>query len=324
MNDENEDLCTTVVKKMSTVQILSQVSQFVSQCQVSQCSPEELCQVLPFCDDILSEMKRIVSDVSMYQQQQTAVSDSDAQLWWDSSHDPEHSSDVSSCSSSSISSSLFELSPASPMFQSIDVGDLFVSSLTEFIGKVSPNNSYSPAKARNLRRKRRKQQLRKLISRELWSVYQNVEEIIAPKRVPVNTKLVPDVIAKVNWSQVNHRFLSNIPSPKKYPVLGCSPDPSFYQDTMELINKGTINQTWFTHQCKFGNIDFPYGYEMCFSTDKGPISARGVQVHGHVWDDSVGWTLHADLVSSGDSVQETRTSRTHRDRGQRQKRWKKR
>ena len=165
----------TVVSKMNNIQILSQVSQFMSQFDVSQCSPEELCQVLPFCDNILSEMTRVVSEYQQY----TAVSDTDSQLWWDSSHEPELSSDVSSdsSSSSSLTSSLFELSAASPMFQCDNaVGDLFVSSLTEFIGRVSPHNVYSPVKARNFMRKRRKQQLRKMITRELWSVYQNWEE----------------------------------------------------------------------------------------------------------------------------------------------------
>ena len=310
MNDVNENLCTTVVTKMSAVERLSQVSQLVSQCQVSQCSPDELSQVLPFCDQILSEMRRIVSDY----QQQTAVIDTNAQLWWDSSQDPEPSSDVSSeCSSSSISSSLFELSPASPMFQSIDVGDLFVSSLTEFIENVAPNSVYFPAKARTFMKKKRKQRLRKMISRELWSVYQNWEEIVTPKRA----KRVPEVsvnVPHVDWSKVNRKMLNNIPTPVPMPKHGCSQEPSFYEP-YEVLQKHEFYNTEHMVTCPSKHCqELPFGSEFGVETSAGVILAKDIKIAGHVWSDAKEkWIIHAEFQPG---IQEDRRVKNRDVRGQ--------
>ena len=205
------------------------------------------------------------------------------------------------------------------MFQSdVPVGDLFISSLTEFIDRISPKNVYSPAKARNFAKKKRRQLLRRMISKELWSVYQNWEEIVTPRRA----KRVPDVspsVPHVDWSKVNRRMLINIPTPKPMPKHGCSPDASFYQP-YEAMQKDDFYNTERLVTCPPKHSqENPFGFEFGVETSAGVILARDIRVAGHVWSDyRENWIIDAQFQP----VQQCDKRVNRRDSGGQRGRWK--
>ena len=80
---------------------------------------------------------------------------------------------------------------------------------------------------------------------------------------------------KVDLSQVNSRFLGNIPRPKEHPVLGCMTEE-------EANAKVNVYRTWIPNW-KWG-----------FMTDCGIVPVPAEPVYGHVWSDSArDWILHA-------------------------------
>ena len=80
---------------------------------------------------------------------------------------------------------------------------------------------------------------------------------------------------RVDLSQVNSRFLGNIPRPKEHPVLSCMTEE-------EANAKVNVYRTWIPNW-KWG-----------FMTDCGIVPVPAEPVYGHVWSDSArDWILHA-------------------------------
>ena len=80
---------------------------------------------------------------------------------------------------------------------------------------------------------------------------------------------------KVDLSQVNSRFLSNIPRPKEHPVLGCMTE----EEAKAHVNRYRI----WKPEWKWG-----------FMTDCGIVPVPEEPVYGHVWSPSYReWILHA-------------------------------
>ena len=74
-----------------------------------------------------------------------------------------------------------------------------------------------------------------------------------------------------------------------FPVLGCSEDPTFYQETQEDID-GSLHIWAPQHSCKF-----PFGSCYGYMTQLGVVSVVDVlpaQAHGYIHDE-YGWVLHA-------------------------------
>ena len=157
-----------------------------------------------------------------------------------------------------------------------------------------------------MRMKRKKSK----VSKQFRTIWENAGAIFADK--PVNAK-VPMNEFTIDWTKVNSHFLRNIPSSKQVPVLGCSPDPMFYTDTVHVLEKGTRYEKTEVVKCSFNMDKFPHGYSWGFSTNKGIISAAGVQVHGHIWDEMTGWTLCATQVTAG-QVRDTGGQRRYKGR----------
>ena len=96
------------------------------------------------------------------------------------------------------------------------------------------------------------------------------------KLAPMSTyQVTRPKLFKVDLAQVNSRFLSNIPRPKEYPVLGCMTEE-------EAKAKANVYRTWIPNW-KWG-----------FMTDCGIVPVPAEPVYGHVWSDSArDWILHA-------------------------------
>ena len=101
---------------------------------------------------------------------------------------------------------------------------------------------------------------------------------------------------KVDLSQVNSRFLGNIPRPKEHPVLGCMTEE-------EANAKANVYRTWIPNW-KWG-----------FMTDCGIVPVPAEPVYGHVWSDSArDWILHA-TPDDGTGPPPTQRTRGGRFRG---------
>ena len=91
---------------------------------------------------------------------------------------------------------------------------------------------------------------------------------------------------QVDWTNVNKRFLGNIPNPTFFPIHGCSNDPSHYQLT--CVSHDHYIPAEFDCPCPFGQ---DYGY----LTEGGVIAVPDQVHHGYVWsvsDSGVGqWVL---------------------------------
>ena len=127
-----------------------------------------------------------------------------------------------------------------------------------------------------------------MIHPELIQVWRNVDDIV---QSPVSTiKHSPDVhYPTVDWSVVNKRFIQNIPTPTLLPILGCSNDPSFYEDVHERSDYGYHRNLG----SKFTK-DNPFGAISGYVTDAGVITVPKEVFHGHIYQDGVGWILHAE------------------------------
>ena len=261
--------------------ILSEVSQMLSKCQVSE-SDNNVSQLLPFCADILSEMEQIVSVCQ--KMQKFSDTESDVDMWWDSSPDLTGLQSSLSVSTSSLSDVSFYSS------ESDNVGDLFVQSLAETIDRLAPNQIYSKARAV----KKRMRRARKKVHPELRMIWQHVSQILSPApRVQISKPQVP----VVDWSKVNKRFLGNIPTPKLHPVHGCSPDPAHYLPYQAMENRFD-GDVMVNCPPRFEE-PLPFGSEWGLETDVGVIGLQNIVIHGHVWSpDKKDWVLHAEFLNT--------------------------
>ena len=141
-----------------------------------------------------------------------------------------------------------------------------------------------------------KRQRRAALHPILYSLWLNTQEIVTPRE----KKIVSDnemIYPQVDWTQVNQRFLSNLPKPEQIPVQGCftESDKHFYDPNP----KHSRGKSYFESQPK------PFGYGYGFRTDQGVIKrgASGVIVHGYVWSDTDwNWVLHTKKVVNDEKV----------------------
>ena len=128
-----------------------------------------------------------------------------------------------------------------------------------------------------------------MIHSELFQIWRNVFDIVQP---PVsNIKDNSNIhYPTVDWSSVNKRFLSNIPVPTPQPCHGCSEDPAFYETVYERTDYGHRQNMG----SKFSKPN-PFGVVSGYITDAGVIAVPNEVFHGHVYQDGVGFVLHAEF-----------------------------
>ena len=147
---------------------------------------------------------------------------------------------------SSISSSSSDVSSDSNTFEWVysddeqDIRELedeiLFESILQAIDLVAPNNVFSRGKSERKRRKKTKKKLKAAITPHLLHIWQNVNDLVFPKPI-VEIKEVASPYPIIDFSKVNKRALSSTPEPERFPILGCSPDPKFYEKEYYKISE---------------------------------------------------------------------------------------
>ena len=206
VNEFNKTIKTykeNIIESVTTQ--LSEVSQVLSKCQMLIGPFNNMEALLPFCSDILSEMKDLVQSVSDKKNQ---ASDSI----------------LPSVSSSSVDSSFDSSSESKP------VDDLFVYKMSSFIDKIAPNSTFNKRKSKKLRKKR----LMMKVPRVLRAIWQNCDKLFCQAPGPGPKQFNHQPTISVDWSKVNIRALTNLPKPQDIPLYGCSANPNKYNYWREM------------------------------------------------------------------------------------------
>jgi len=104
---------------------------------------------------------------------------------------------------------------------------------------------------------------------------------------PVHSPCLPRPY--VNWNKLNPFQHKNLPAPQSFPVLGCSPNPSFYATTMPDPEKymGVQVPIW-------GRVPNPFGSLYGFNTNMGVVAVPNQPIHGYRCSASSGiWMIDA-------------------------------
>ena len=269
---------------------LVKVNMLMCQVNESMSAVSSVQQFLPVVSDILVKLQCVVSH------QASAANDTNPtdELWWDSS--PEMITYNDSDSDTSF------LSTTESLFSSLseaDAGNIFIKNISTFLSKAAPSGIFSRRKSK----RRRVQKLRRQVHPELYTIWYYSGQIASPPDVQSKPVSLPPY-PQVDWTNVNKRFLGNIPNPTFFPIHGCSNDPSHYQLT--CVSHDHYIPAEFDCPCPFGQ---DYGY----LTEGGVIAVPDQVHHGYVWsvsDSGVGqWVLS---VKSRQVLQKQERSRGRR------------
>ena len=132
--------------------------------------------------------------------------------------------------------------------------------------------------------------MKKAVHSELFQIWKNVSEIVQPP-VITNSAYNNPLLPTVDWSKVNRRFLNNIPIPVSLPKYGCSPEADDYEDKFERSDYGGMRNV----VSKFTR-EFPFGSELGFLMDAGPVNVPDEVFHGYKFQPGQGWLLHATFL----------------------------
>ena len=285
---------------------LSNVYQVLSKCNDVIKSEEEVSAILPYCSDLLSEMYQMVQQAAASQQQQQQQLP-EAELWWDSSpenvaysecdtmyeedqgQDCDQSSSLSVLSSDFSSDSKTSYGDSEAEEQQL-IQEIYIDGMVEAISAAAPNNIFDAKKSVRKRKKRIMMTVPRVF-RQLW---RNCHTIFNP--APVNPKRSVKILSPtVDWTKVNGRFLSNLPKPELFPVLGCSEDPKFYQESYYQYD----NRPTMTKPAKHDS-PYPFGKRYGHMTQFGVVSLSSsvgdlsVPYQGYIYDQDLGWVIHAE------------------------------
>ena len=257
---------------------LVKVNVLMSQVSESMSAVSNVQQFLPVVSELLLKLQRVVSHQICAD---NVVSSENQELWWDSTTEMvTYSEDnINDCDSSilSTSESLFSTSVTSLA----DEGNIFIKIISTFLPTAAPSGIFSRRKSK----RRRVKKMRRLVHPDLYNIWYFSSQITAPPDVKSQPVSVPPY-PEVDWTNVNKRFLSNIPNPSFFPIHGCSEDPSHYELT--YVSHNNFIPAEFERPSPFGQA---YGY----MTERGVIAVPNRVHHGYVWsvcDSGVGqWVL---------------------------------
>ena len=234
--------------------------------------------ILDELQDVMSRIYQVKNANSSYEMNDDNCQ-SETSYWWDDSaiYNSDHS--ISSCShddSLPLSCDSYDennevkLSDHSDIFSCYScepAEDHFITSMSEVISRLAPTSRYN---ARRAKQKRRRKMLKK-VHPELRSIWSHVSVLVSP----VIKETPPEPMPTVDWSKVNKRFLTNIPSPAPIPVQGCSEDESFYTPHT-YITGGQAYNSKFEAPNPFSTLP---GYR----TVCGVVNVPSQAFHGYVW-----------------------------------------
>jgi len=117
----------------------------------------------------------------------------------------------------------------------------------------------------------------------IWKLY------LAPPPKPVQ---VPDPRPVVNWGQINHNVLRNLPKPVFCAVQGVSQSPTMYETKKKLC---CISNRTETIESPFASSDAPFGQLRGLQTSHGIVCMPEVPIHGYVWsNEEAAWVIAAN------------------------------
>jgi len=170
-------------------------------------------------------------------------------------------------------------------------------SILQVINNVAPNNVFNRGKSERKRRKKTKKRLKAAVSPHLFPMWQNVDDLISPTETESVVKPIVEVMSPypvIDMSKVNKRFMSNLPEPERFPVLGCSPDPKFYEGKWDKPYAGLGSSMAPLVLKSKHDEKFPFGCELGFETNLGIVGyySREGAIHGYIWN-GYRWILEA-------------------------------
>ena len=171
----------------------------------------------------------------------------------------------------------------------------FIESILQVIDLIASNDVFNRGKSERRRRKKVKKRLKAAVSPHLFPIWQNVNDLVSPKeRVDKPIVEVTSPYPIIDMSKVNKRFMSNLPEPERFPVLGCSPDPSFYEGKWEKPYAGLGSSLAPLVLKSKHDEKFPFGCELGFETNLGIVGyySREGAIHGYIWS-GYKWILEA-------------------------------
>jgi len=161
----------------------------------------------------------------------------------------------------------------------------FITRLVNSLVKLERKYAIPPHK-RKARMFTRRPTQSSIIPKEFTSLYTH---LAIPDPEPI---VIPEPFPTIAWEKV--RFKPSLPSPKPYPVYGCSPDPVFYEGEKKkhLYDSAPIPK--FSQPAPFGSLP---GY----STNLGVVKVPVTPVGGYVYHPESGWVIHATSPCSSTS-----------------------
>ena len=154
----------------------------------------------------------------------------------------------------------------------------FFESILQVMSSVAPNNIFNEGKSTQRRKRKLRRKRRAALHPSLYTLWLNTQEIVTPreKKFVDNEMIYP----QVDWTQVNQRFLCNLPKPEQLPKHGCFPEAE--KHLYDPDRKNTLGKSYFETK------PYVFGYGYGFRTDQGVIKrgAGAEIVHGYVWSDT--------------------------------------
>jgi len=175
--------------------------------------------------------------------------------------------------------------------------ETFIETVLQVLDIVAPNNVFNRGKSERRRKKKVKKRLKAAVSPHLFPMWQNVDDLVSPEETVAKPIVEIAEVASpypiIDFSKVNKRALSNLPEPERFPVLGCSPDPSFYEGKYETLNPGNSIESRKVLKCKHDE-KYPFGVASGFETNLGIVDwySREGAIHGYIWT-GYRWILEA-------------------------------
>ena len=176
-------------------------------------------------------------------------------------------------------------------------------SILQVINIVAPNDVYNRRKSETRRRKRVKKKLKAAVSPHLFPMWQNADDLMAPRESVTKPNVeVMSPYPIIDMSKVNKRFLSNLPERERFPILGCSHDPKFYEPRYEVQYDAQLPPRQLKSRYE---EKYPFGCGFGFLTNLGIVdwSSREGAVHGYIWTGD-SWVLHAQRPQDREKVKQ--------------------
>ena len=175
---------------------------------------------------------------------------------------------------------------------------IFIEEILQVIDTVAYNNVFNRGKSERRRRKKVKKRLKAAVSPHLFPMWQNVDDFMSPEKTVAKPFVeVAEVVSPypiIDFSKVNERALSNLPKPECFPVLGCSPDPKFYEGKWEKPYAGLGSSLAPPVLKSKHDKKYPFGCEFGYETNLGIVNwySREGAIHGYIWS-GYRWILEA-------------------------------